>query len=132
MNANAANKELVFKDLSYKVCGLCFDVHNNLGRYRNERQYGDALEAMFRENKLAYQREFALPISFEGEKSRRNIVDFLIDDKIVLDLKAKTIITKDDYFQMKRYLDSVNKKLGIIVNFRQKALVPQRVLNKNV
>lgn len=132
MNANAANKEVVFKELSYKICGVCFDVHNNLGRYRNEKQYADALEAVFKENNLSYLREFALPISFDGEKSRRNIVDFLIDDKIILDLKAKTVITKEDYFQMKRYLNSANKKLGIIVNFRQKALVPQRVLNKNI
>ena len=53
----------------------------------------------------------------------------MIEDKIVIDIKAKRIITKSDYFQMKRYLTSSNKKLGIIVNFRQRFLTPKRIVN---
>ena len=127
METNATNK-IIFKELSYKVCGLCFEIHNLLGRFRNEKQYADALEKLFIENGLKYQREFTIPTSFIGEHKGRNRVDFLVEDVIVLDLKAKTLITKDDYFQMQRYLVSANKKLGIIVNFRQKYLSPKRVL----
>ena len=58
-----------------------------------------------------------------------NIPDFIIDKKIILEIKAKRIITKDDYYQVKRYLVSSNLQLGIIVNFRQKYLSPKRVLN---
>lgn len=120
--------KLIFPELSYAVCGCCFDVHNSLGRFRNEKQYGDALEQRFAAKNISYTREFPLPESFNGEHSRRNIVDFLIEDKIILDLKAKRLITKEDYFQMKRYLAASGKKLGIIVNFRQKLLLPKRVL----
>ena len=67
--------------------------------------------------------------SFEGEKARRNIPDFIINDQIIIDIKAKRIITKEDYFQMKRYLVSSGKKLGIIVNFRQTYLNPKRIVN---
>jgi len=133
MHPNATNKKRVFfKELSYKICGLCFKVHNKLGRFRNEQQYTDALERLLKENDIKYEREFVLPVSFEGEKARRNQVDFLIENSVLLDLKAKTIITKDDYFQMQRYLASTNKLLGIIVNFRQKFLVPKRVINNNL
>src|SRR5262249_47646058 len=120
MHANTTNKHIIFKELSYKINGLCFEVHNKLGRYRNEKQYGDALEEVFRRENIKYVREFALPINFDGEHSRRNIVDFLVNNEIILDLKAKTIITKEDYFQMQRYLNSSDKKLGILINFRQK------------
>lgn len=130
MNANATNKDKVlFKELSYKICGLCFEVHNLLGRFRNEKQYADALEQRFKEAKLNYRREYRIPVSFEGEQKSRNIVDFLVEESIFLDLKAKTFVTKDDYFQMQRYLSSANRKLGIIVNFRQKHLLPKRVIN---
>jgi len=61
----------------------------------------------------------------------RNIPDFIIDNKIVVDLKNKDFITKEDYFQIQRYLQSCGKKLGLIVNFRQKRLYPKRILNKN-
>ena len=119
--------KVLYPELSYKVYGLCFKVHNELGRFRNEKQYADALEHAFRDSKIIYEREIPLAISFAGEKTRRNIPDFLIEGKIILDLKAKTIITKEDYFQMQRYLISANKRLGIIVNFRQKYLIPKRV-----
>jgi hypothetical protein len=46
-------------------------------------------------------------------------------------LKAKPIISKDDYFQMRRYLVSYKKKLGLVINFRQVYLRPKRILNKD-
>ena len=84
---------------------------------------------MLKKNKLIYKRENALLPSFEGEKGRRNVPDFIIDDKIVIDLKAKRMIGKEDYYQMLRYLSSSKKRLGIIVNFRQRYLQPKRVIN---
>ena len=123
------NKEIVYPELSYKICGLCFSIHNQLGRYRNEKQYGDALESLLKENKVLYVREFSLPQSFDGEKSRRNIVDFLVDNKIIIELKSREAVLKEDYIQMMRYLVSSNKKLGLVFNFRQKYLRPKRVLN---
>ena len=129
MNTNAVNKKVIYPELSYLICGLCFKIHNELGCYRNEKQYADMLEELFRENNIKYVREASLPESFKGERRKRNIPDFIVEDKIVFDLKAKTIIEKEDYFQMKRYLVSSGKRLGIIVNFRRKHLAPKRVLN---
>jgi len=123
------NNKILHGELSYKICGLCFKIQNNLGRYRNEQQYCDAFETLLKDNHLQYAREESLPASFEGEKDRRNIPDFVIENKIIVDFKAKDFITKDDYFQMKRYLVSCNKELGLIINFRQKYIYPKRVLN---
>lgn len=125
------NKNILYPELSYKICGLCFYVHNKLGRYRNEKQYADALEEILKENKIKNIREKSLPPSFEGEKNKRNIPDFIIEEKIVVDSKAKDFITKEDYFQMRRYLVSYNKELGLIINFRQKYLYPKRILSGN-
>jgi len=128
MPTNATNK-LIYPELSYLVCGLCFKVHNTLGRFRNEKQYADALEPLLKANNINYEREKELEPSFDGEKKRRNVVDFILDDKIILELKAKRMLTTDDYFQVKRYLTTSGKKLGILVNFRTKYLAPKRVLN---
>lgn len=124
-------EEIVYADLSYKIYGLCYKTHNELGRYRNEKQYADFFEELLKSNKYNYLREKSLPASFMGELKNRNKPDFIIEDQIVIDFKAKDIITKDDYYQMKRYLISSNKKLGIIVNFRDKVLRPKRILNKD-
>ena len=126
------NAKLIYPELSYKLCGLCFYTHNKLGRYRNEKQYGDALEKLLKENKINYVRESCLSPSFAGEKERRNIADFIIEDKIIIELKSKSAILKKDYFQMMRYLVCSEKKLGLIFNFRQKYLRPKRILNSKV
>ena len=121
--------ELIYPQLSYKIYGLCYKVHNQLGRFRNEKQYADAFEQLLKENDIAYKREDPIPLSFRGEKPRRNIPDFVIEDKVVVDFKIKRIVTKEDYYQMIRYLQSYNKRLGLIINFRQNYLTPKRVLN---
>lgn len=133
MRANDANKimkeEIIYKDLSYKIVGLCYETHNALGRFRNEKQYADFFEQLLIKENIGYQREYFLPASFEGENKIRNKVDFIIEDCAIIDFKAKTIITKEDYFQMLRYLTSFKKKLGMIINFRQKYLKIKRIIN---
>jgi len=123
------NKNILYPELSYKLNNLFYKTHNKLGRYRNEKQYADYFELLLKKNELIYERELELLISFDGEKKRRNIVDFIIEDKIIIDFKTKTLITKEDYFQMQRYLISSGKESGIIINFRQKSIKPKRVLN---
>jgi GxxExxY protein len=120
---------IIHKELSYTIYGLCFKTHNILGRFRNENTYADFLETLFKSSNLHYLREVPLPVTFEGERPGRNRPDFIIEDKIILDLKAKRLISKEDYFQMQRYLHASGKNLGIIVNFRQEYIKPKRIAN---
>src|SRR3989344_3026165 len=127
-HANDANSTaLVYKELSYKITGVCFKVHQSLGRFCREKQYCDQLEKEFTLAQLLYKREYDLSNDKE-DVITGNIVDFLIENKIVLDAKAKKFITKEDYFQIMRYLRIANIKLGLIVNFRNTFLKPKRVL----
>ena len=121
-------KELLHPELSYKVCGVLFSVHNKLGRFCREIQYGDLLELELKNRGLFFEREKVLPI-IQGDNS--NKIDFCIENKILLELKSKKFITKEDYFQMMRYLKSSGLKLGLIVNFRSTYLKPKRVINLN-
>lgn len=122
MHTNTANNlKLIYPELSYAITGACFSVHNALGRYSKEKQYSDALEQMFKEKSIDYEREFLA-------KGTGNIIDFFIDDKIVLEVKAKPTITKQDYYQTQRYLHALNAKLGLLCNFRNTFLKPLRVL----
>lgn len=132
-NANIVNmkQELIYSELSYKLNGIFYKAHNLLGRFRSEKSYADAIEEALKENGIEYKREFSLSPAFIGEDKRRNIPDFIIDGKIIADIKAKKFITKEDYIQMQRYLQSANMKLGMIINFRNTYLKPKRVINYN-
>jgi|LFRM01.1.fsa_nt_gb GxxExxY protein len=122
-------KDLYHPELSYKLTGIMFKVHNELGRFKTERQYCDLFEEKLKLLKINYMREIDLRNIFNEAVEKGNIPDFVIDKIIVIDFKAKKFITKDDYFQMLRYLEVSDLPLGMIVNFRHTYLKPKRVIN---
>jgi GxxExxY protein len=132
MNSNDTNKKekIVHKELSYQITGILFSVHNKLGRYCREKQYGDMLETILKEEGVNFEREKELPVD-KIENQFTNKVDFAINNLLLIDLKAKDIVTKEDYYQMNRYLNASGLKLGLIVNFRNKYLKPIRVIRAN-
>lgn len=123
------NKDIYYPELSYEITGLLFKTHNELDRFKTERQYCDFFEKLLVKNEYKYNRESNLKNIFEN-CIEGNIPDFIIENKIIIDFKTKKFITKEDYFQMIRYLDVANLPLGLIVNFRHTYLKPKRVLNK--
>lgn len=115
------NSKLIYPKLSYAITGILFSVHNQLGPYAREKQYGDLISEKFEESKINFQREVRI-----GDSG--NIVDFIVMGKIVLELKATPNLTRDFYRQIQNYLQQSGLKLGLLVNFRDKFLKPQRII----
>ena len=130
MHANDTNGKILYRDLSYRINGLLFDVHNALGRFCREKQYGDALEHLLKESNVAFEREKSIPLPLVNN-SETNKADFVIENSIHLELKAKPMITKEDYAQIQRYLQAGKIKLGLLINFRSKYLKPIRIIRLN-
>ena len=122
-------KKILYSQLSYKITGLCFQVHNELGRFAREKQYADRLEQLLKSNEIKYKREARIPFKSQNDKITGNIVDFLVENKIIIECKARRVITKQNYYQTQRYLKAANIKLGMIVNFNERYLKPRRVIN---
>lgn len=114
-------ERVIYPELSYLLTGVCFSVHNEIGRFARERQYADCLEQKLLELKIPFKREY------RAGKSG-NIFDFLVDNKIVIELKARRYILKDDYYQLQRYLQMSGMKLGLLFNFHNQHLRPLRVI----
>ena len=114
-------KKIFYPELSYAIVGVCFSAHNEIGLYGREKQYGDSIAIKLKDAGIPFERELRV-----GESG--NILDFVIDGKIVLEIKAKRIIVKEDYYQLQRYLQETGLRLGLLVNFRSKYLKPLRVV----
>lgn len=115
------DEKLIYPELSYILTGIYFEVHNELGRYCREKQCCDAIEKKLKILKIPYIREFKIGAS-------GNTVDFLIDGKIILEIKTKPFILKDDYFQVQRYLQASGIRLALLINFRNRYLKPIRIV----
>ncbi len=115
--------EFFHGDLTYKINGVLIEVYKELGRYAREKQYGDLIEKKFNSIKINFHRELVI-----GDSG--NVADFIIEDKIILELKTVPFLIKEHFNQIKRYLHQTNFKLGILINFHTNYIVPKRVLNE--
>ena len=121
IHASDVKTKLIYPELSYLLTGIFFDVHNHLGRYAREKQYGDLLADILKEKEIPFSRELLVP-------GTGNVIDFVVDGKVVVELKAKPMALKEDYYQIQRYLQILKLKLGLLVNFHQKFLRPSRIV----
>ncbi len=120
-NADTGKQGLMYEDLTFIIRGVLYSTHNELRCYAREKQYGDVAERIFKEKNIPYKREVRI-----GDSG--NTLDFVVDDKVLLEFKAKRIITKEDYFQTQRYLQETGLQLAILVNFRDKYIKPKRIV----
>ena len=125
--------EIIYKDLCYKLYGIFYSVYNVLGCIQSEKQYQDVVEIKLKENNTGYEREKDLFFNFQSNRISGNIVDFIVENKIAIDIKAKKYITKKDFKQMLRYLKAGGYRLGLIVNFGSPNKVTiKRIVNSNL
>ncbi|MEO8210902.1 MAG: GxxExxY protein [bacterium] len=109
--------ELIYKQESYMIIGICFEVYNKLGRGFLEVVYKDAIEYELNINKIPYTREKSYDIVYKDIllKHKYN-ADFVIFDKIILEIKSTKQIINSDIKQTLNYLSVSNLKLGIVIN----------------
>lgn len=118
------NKVFLYGDLTYKINGILILVHKELGAYAREKQIGDLFEKKLKQDDIKYNRELII-----GDSG--NIADFIIEDKIIIELKTVPFLMIEHYNQIKRYLIQTNLNLGLLVNLRGQRVQIKRVLNPN-
>jgi GxxExxY protein len=121
--------EPIFKEESFKIIGLCMEVHRQLGKGHDEIVYKDALEYEFGQHQIPFAREKEYRIHYKTIVLRHNYyADFVVFDKIVLEVKAIECLTTSHVKQTLNYLAAARLKLGLLVNFGEDSLVNRRVV----
>ncbi len=128
-----ANKKkiikLVYPDLSYKIIGILFSVFNELGYGYQEKYYQKAIAITFKENEIKFKEQVFTPLEFKGQKIGGYYLDFLIEDKLILEIKKGERFSKTNIEQVYAYLKRFNLRLGIIANFTKEGLRYKRIIN---
>jgi len=121
--------KLIYKEESYKIIGACIEVHNELGSGFLEPIYQEALEVELTNQNIPFQREAPLPVKYKGLVLNKSyIADFILYDKIVLELKALDALSSVHESQVLNYLKATGFKLGLLVNFGQPKLQYKRLV----
>ena len=124
------DEKIIFKEESYKIIGICMNIHSTLGNGFLEVVYCEVLEKEFVKNNIPYQREVILDLFFNGEKlDKKYKADFICFDNIILEIKAVSFIHENFTKQTLNYLKATDKKLGLLINFGEKSLKYKRIIN---
>lgn len=125
-------RELIYPELSYQLTGIFFKVHNKLGNMQKEVYYQRAVEEELKAQGIPYRRELSVDFKYDDKKIGKHVVDFVIDGKILLELKTADYLKPHHLNQTLSYLKDLNLKLGIIANFRKERLQYKRVIHPGI
>lgn len=123
--------KLLYEELSYKLRGIFFEIQNELGTKFQEKHYCRAIATLLKKNNISFKQEAPFTVIYEGNVLGKFNADFIVEDKIILEIKTTNEITNDNVKQLIRYLEAANLQLGLFVNFRVRPLEIRRVINKN-
>ena len=122
-------QDLLYPELSYIVTGILFDVYNELGPGHQEKYYQKAVAVGLKNKKILYEEQYYVPMKYAGQTVGKYFLDFLIEGKIVLELKRGLYIPQKVIFQTKQYLTTLQLQLGMVAIFTGNGVVVKRVLN---
>ncbi len=126
------NKEenLLYRDLTYKIRGILYKIYNQLGSNYRESTYVKAIEKELVESGIRYEKEKNIPIIYKGVIISYYKPDFVIEDKIILEVKSTPFIDKNFYKQVMSYLKSSSYKLALIANFGKRLRIKRIIYDK--
>ena len=118
-----------YKELTQKVIGAAMDVHRNLGPGFLESVYEAALAVEFRSQNIFFEQQRPVDVYYKGSVVKQFFCDFLVDNVLIVELKAVKQLTDVEMGQVLNYLKATNLKLGLLLNFGAKSLHYKRVIN---
>ncbi|RPH32307.1 MAG: GxxExxY protein [Bacteroidales bacterium] len=114
---------------SYQIIGICMEIHRILGKGLLEIVYKDAIEYEFNLKKIPYEREKKYEVEYKGLILPHHFfADFVVYDKIILEVKAQKGIVDEHYSWVINYLGISKCPLGLIVNFGENSLNTKRLI----
>lgn len=118
-----------YEDITKRIIGCAMRVHSILGNGFQEVIYQRALEIEMTLEGLKFEREMEMPIHYRDHNIGTRRVDFFVENKIMVELKALIQLEDVHLAQAKNYLEAYNMEVGLLINFGAKSLEFKRLFN---
>lgn len=130
INADAADENFLYKDLTEKVIGALFHTYNNLGYGYREKEYQRWLEEELKKSGLAFKKELYCNLLYGDKIISKFFIDFLVENKLVVELKVAEEFHKKYFDQVMTYLKTNNLQLGLLAIFTKNKVLIKRIINQ--
>ncbi len=124
-----ADTSYLYSDLTRKIIGAAMKVHSTLGNGFQEVIYQRALAIEQQKQGISFERELEMPIFYDGEEIGMRRVDFLVEGKVMVELKAIIALEDVHLAQAINYLEAYQLEVGLLLNFGTKSLEFRRLIN---
>jgi len=118
-----------FEDLSKKIIGAAIQVHRELGPGFLENIYEEAVKVELSEHGLQFEFQKEIKVEYLGVEVGVHRLDLVVEDKIIVELKAVKELTDIHFAQLLSYLKATGLKVGLLLNFAKPTLEVRRVVN---
>lgn len=125
-------EDIVYPELSYKLIGISFKVYNSLGFECREIYVQRAYAQEILNEGLYFIREKEIALTYDGRVIGKYKLDFIVENKIIVELKVVPIIKNIHIRQVLEYLNATKLKLAILIYFTPKGVMYKRVVNPNI
>lgn len=129
-------EELIYKNECYEIVGACFEVYNENGCGFTENIFQECLEIELTRRNIPFRAQVEMPVHYKGQILKSKFkADFVCYDKIIIELKAVSVLIDEHRAQVLNYLNASGFKLGLLVNFgRYPRLEHERIVltRKNI
>ncbi len=124
------NEKYNYSELTSKIIGCAMEVHKHLGNGFQEVVYQRALAVEFGLQGIDFKREFEMPLVYKGNSIGSRRVDFFVEEKVMVEIKALIQLEDVHLAQAINYLEAYKMEVGLLINFGSKSLEFKRVMNK--
>lgn len=121
--------KIIYPEESYKIMSIAFKVFNKIGFGMSEKYYQEAFVKELESEKISYEREKLIRLKYDNQDIGRYFLDFVVDGRIVIELKVRPRFGYVHIKQALGYLKSGNYKLAILIYFTNDGVKYKRVLN---
>lgn len=121
--------KLIHSDLSYKIIGTAFTVYNELGFGHMEKIYQRAFAKELELQKLDFKEQVPYKVIYKGENIGNSYLDFLVEGKVIVELKKSDFFSKKNIDQVVNYLKVSNLQLAVLINFSKNGVLHKRLVN---
>lgn len=128
--SNPVNEKYKYSDLTAKIIGAAMEVHKILGNGFQEVIYQRALAIELENQELSFTREQEMQIEYKGKDIGTRRVDFFVENKVMVEIKAVIQLEDVHLAQAINYLEAYNLEIGLLINFGTKSLEFKRVMKK--
>jgi len=123
-------KNYLYAEITEKIIGAAYAVHNSLGKGLSEKTYENAHVHKLQQFGLKVEQQKTLPVYFEDKKVGEQVIDLVVDEKIIVETKAVKHLVKDHETQLLGYLRNTKLQVGLLINFGSSVEVKRLILTE--